>query len=142
MAGVKLAGRKGQNMAARVTRVLIAAVLATPLVAALATARVEAHATLVKCNIARNAVLNVAPKLVTCTFAEGVNPKGSFIGVFEATGDGGEDDLGNSQVSFSNAKQMTVGLPKLSKGGYMLIWYTISADDGHKAGGSFTFAIK
>jgi methionine-rich copper-binding protein CopC len=129
-------------MAARIARVLAAAALAAPLVAAFATARVEAHATLVKCNIPRNAVLHVAPKLVTCTFAEGVNPKGSFIGVFEATGDGGEDDLGNSQVSFSNAKQMTVGLPKLSKGAYLLIWFTVSADDGHKAGGAFSFTIR
>jgi methionine-rich copper-binding protein CopC len=129
-------------MAARIARILAAAALATPPVAALATEHVEAHATLVKCSISRNAVLHVAPKLVTCTFAEGVNPKGSFIGVFEATGDGAEDDLGNSQVSFSNAKQMTIGLPKLNKGGYLLIWYTVSADDGHKAGGAFSFAIK
>jgi methionine-rich copper-binding protein CopC len=46
-------------------------------------------------------------------------------------------------VSFKNAKQMTVGLPKkLPKGGYLFMWYTVSADDGHKAGGSFTFTVK
>jgi methionine-rich copper-binding protein CopC len=80
--------------------------------------------------------------VLSCTFAEGVNPKESYIRVFEATGDGGEVDLGNSQVSFSNVHQMTVGLPKLPKGQYLLGWFTISAGDDHKAGGSFTFTIK
>ena len=102
----------------------------------------QAHASLNKCNIAPGAKLAAAPKVITCSFAEGVNPKGSFIGVFETTGDHGEDDKENSTVSFSNAKQMTVSVPKLSKGTYALIWYTISADDGHRAAGEFTFSIK
>ena len=102
----------------------------------------QAHASLNTCNIAPGAKLAAAPKVITCTFAEGVKPKGSFIGVFETTGDHGEADKENSAVSFSNAKQMTVGVPKLSKGTYALIWYTISADDGHRAGGEFTFSIK
>lgn len=102
----------------------------------------QAHASLNKCNIAPGAKLTTAPKVIACTFAEGVNPKGSFIGVFETTGDHGEVDKENSAVSFSNAKQLTVGVPRLSKGTYALLWYTISADDGHRAGGIFTFSIK
>ena len=47
-----------------------------------------------------------------------------------------------SAVSFSNAKQITVGLPELAKGPYYDFWFTISADDGHKAGGVMPFAIK
>jgi methionine-rich copper-binding protein CopC len=103
----------------------------------------QAHATLVSCNgLHKNQVLSAVPKVLTCTFAEGVNPKGSFMGIFEATGDGGEDDKENSQVSFSNAHQMTVTVPKLAKGQYLFIWFTISADDGHRAGGAFPFTIK
>ncbi len=103
----------------------------------------EAHAFLVSCNgLPRNAVVKSLPKVLTCTFAEGVNPKGSFIRIVEATGDGGEDDLGNSQVSFSNAHQMTVSVPKLDPGKYYLMWFTISADDGHKAGGVLPFTVK
>src|SRR5947207_2656868 len=94
---------------------------------------VAAHASLVKATIAPNAVLAAAPKTVICTFAEGVDPRGSFVRVFEAAGDGAEIDKGNSAVSFSNAKQMTVGLPRLAKGRYLLVWFTVSADDGHKA---------
>ena len=100
-----------------------------------------AHASLNKCNIAPGAKLKAMPKTVNCFFAEGVNPKGSFIGIFETTGDHGQDDNENSQVSFSNAKEMTMTVPKLDKGTYALIWYTISADDGHHAGGWFTFSI-
>lgn len=103
----------------------------------------EAHAFLNSCKgLPRNGVVTSVPKVLTCTFAEGVNPKGSFIKIVEATGDGGEDDLGNSAVSFSNAHQMTVGVPKLAPGKYYLMWFTISADDGHKAGGVLPFTVK
>ncbi|MDB5058306.1 MAG: copper resistance protein CopC, partial [Chloroflexi bacterium] len=101
-----------------------------------------AHATLVKCTVAPGAMLAATPKTISCTFAEGVNPKGSFIGVFQATGDKGEVDRQNSALSFSNVKQLTVGLPKLAKGSYNLIWFTISADDGHRAAGNLNFTIK
>ena len=103
----------------------------------------QAHASLVNCNgLKRGQVLAALPKVLTCTFAEGVNPTGSFMRIVEAVGDGGEDDLGNSQVSFANAHQMTVGVPKLDKGPYYLMWFTVSADDGHKAGGVLPFTIK
>lgn len=103
----------------------------------------EAHAFLKKCNgLSKGAALTAVPKTLTCTFAEGVNPKGSFIRIVEATGDGAEVDRGNSTVSFSNAHQMTVGVPKLAKGTYYLMWFTVSADDGHKAGGVLPFTIK
>ena len=71
----------------------------------------------------------------------GCQSQGEFIGIFETTGDHGQDDNENSQVSFSNAHEMTVTVPKLTKGTYALIWYTISADDGHHAGGWFTFSL-
>lgn len=102
----------------------------------------QGHASLVKCaGIPAGARLRASPRAIACTFAEGVNPKGSFLKVVEATGDGAEDDRGDSAVSFSNAKQMTVSLPKLGKGTYYLMWFTISADDGHKAGGVLPFSV-
>jgi methionine-rich copper-binding protein CopC len=128
-------------MTAPISRVLGGlGMIATVLVAGAASA--SAHATLVRCTIAPNAVLAAAPHQVTCTFAEGVNPRGSFVHVFSATSDKAQADLDNSQVSFTNAKQIVLGLPKLAPGAYTLLWYTVSADDGHKAGGAFTFSIK
>ena len=114
---------------------LLASLLVLPQVA-------SAHASLSRCaGIAPGAKLISSPKTITCTFAEGVNPKGSFIRVVEASGDGAQDDRGDSAVSFSNAKQMTVSVPKLAKGTYYLMWFTISADDGHRAGGVLPFSI-
>ena len=101
-----------------------------------------AHATLGRCNLGTNAVVAVAPKILTCAFAEGVDPRGSSIHVFEAGGDHAQVDLGNSTVSFTNAKQITLGLPKLGAGAYTVLWYTISADDGHRAGGWFAFSVR
>ena len=128
-------------MSSRTTRTL--AVLGLTLgVCVAAPHAAQAHASLVKCNIAKGAALAAAPKILICTFAEGVNPKGSYLKVVEASGDGAEDDLGNGAVSFSNAHQMTVGVPKLGRGSYYVMWFTVSADDGHKAGGVMPFTIK
>jgi methionine-rich copper-binding protein CopC len=125
----------------RVVRLLAAAAVILGAGAALPL-HAQAHASLVKCNIAKGTALKTAPKTLICTFAEGLNPRGSSLRVVEAVGDGAEDDAGNSSVSFSNAHQMTVGLPKLNKGPYYVMWFTVSADDGHKAGGVMPFSIK
>ena len=136
-------------MRARMIRLILAAGLVFGVSTALPRVA-EAHAFLQKCNgLAKGAVLSALPKVLTCTFAEGVNPKGSFLRIVEATGDGAEDDLGNSKVPFTCAlggsacaHEMTVGVPKLAKGAYYLMWFTVSADDGHKAGGVLPFTIK
>lgn len=102
-----------------------------------------AHASLVTSSIRPGAVLHSAPRTLSAIFSEDVNPRGSFLRVFENVGDHAEIDLGNSQVSFKNARQMTVSLPAhLAKEQYMVMWYTISATDGHHAGSAFTFTIK
>jgi methionine-rich copper-binding protein CopC len=101
-----------------------------------------AHASLVRCNFAPGAMLRLLPRTVRCTFAEGVNPRGSFVGLFQATGDHGEMDKGDSSVSFTNAKQIELPAPSMPKGSYNLIWFTISADDGHRAGGLVPFSIR
>jgi methionine-rich copper-binding protein CopC len=136
-------------MCSRMIRLIMAAGLVFGITTALPRVA-EAHAFLQKCaGLSKGAVLTALPKVLTCTFAEGVNPKGSFLRIVEATGDGGEDDLGNSTVPFTCslgssacAHEMTVGVPKLAKGPYYLMWFTISADDGHKAGGVVPFTIK
>ncbi len=120
-----------------------AVLLALTLAISAAMGQASAHASLVSASIKPGAVLTKAPLTLAALFAEAVTPKGSFLRVFEAAGDGAEVDLENSAVSFKNAKQITVSLPKkMPKGRYLVMWYTISADDGHKAGGSFSFTLK
>ena len=73
----------------------------------------------------------MSPRTLSCTFAEGLSPRGSSIHVFGTGDDHAQVDAGNPEVSFGSAKQITVGLPKLSSGSYTVLWYTISADDGY-----------
>ena len=51
-------------------------------------------------------------------------------------------DTGLNRFPFKNPKEITTTLPRGLKGLYTLIWFTQSADDGHKAGNSFTFTVK
>lgn len=106
-----------------------------------------AHASLVRANISPGQVFTqkTYPRLVTAFFAENVNPKGSWVHVFEGDpkSDHGMVDLGNEAYPFKNPKEITVGLPnKGLKGLYTLMWFTKSADDGHMAGNSYTFTIR
>src|ERR1035437_1489401 len=128
-------------MPARLRRTLaITSLLAGTM--AVTTGTAHGHATLARCSIAPQTTLRVLPKMLTCTFVEEVNPCGSFIGIFQATGDHAGMDAANSQVSFANAKQITLSMPKLAKGSYAVLWVTVSANDGHRAGGSFVFSLR
>lgn len=126
-------------------RAVAAAVLAGALVLPFAGVA-SAHASLVRANIKPGQVFahNAYPRVLTAFFAENVNPQGSWIHVFEGdpTGDHGMVDLGNEAYPFKNPKEITVGLPKNLKGLYTFMWFTTSADDGHKAGNAFTFRVK
>ena len=106
----------------------------------------SAHASLVRANIAPGQVFKHGdyPRTLTAIFAENVNPKGSFVHVFEGdpAGDHGLVDRDNVTFPFKNQKEITVGLPTGLKGVYTVVWYTVSADDGHQAGSSFTFTVK
>jgi methionine-rich copper-binding protein CopC len=106
----------------------------------------SAHASLVHANIKPSQVFahNAYPRTLTAFFAENVNPRGSWVHIFEGNpkGDHAMVDLGNVQFPFKNPKEITVGLPKGLKGLYTVIWFTTSADDGHKAGSAFNFSIK
>lgn len=105
-----------------------------------------AHASLVRANIKPGQVFahNAYPRVVQAFFAENVSPKGSFVHVFEGnpSGDHGLADLDNVAFPFKNTKEITVGLPRGLKGLYTVIWFTVSADDGHKAGNAYTFTVK
>ena len=106
----------------------------------------SAHASLVHANIKPGQVFahNAYPRTLTAFFAENVNPRGSWVHVFEGDpkGDHGLVDLDNIQFPFKNPKEITVGLPRGLKGLYKVIWFTTSADDGHKAGSTFNFTVK
>jgi copper transport protein len=96
------------------------------------------HALPVHYNPAPNAVLREPPTQVQITFSEHVNPDISKIVVVNPSNQ--EVDNRDSQVS-ADGYTMTVTLPLLPAGTYVVFWRTHSADDGHIAGGSYIFHI-
>ena len=73
------------------------------------------------------------------TFSEHLNPDISKIVVVNPSNQQVDDR--DSRVS-DDALTMTVSLPLLPAGTYIVFWRTHSADDGHVAAGSYIFHIK
>jgi len=125
---------------------LVIAVLAAALLVLAASGVALAHASLTSANIKPGQVFtaNTYPRTLTGFFAENVKPSGSFVHVFEGDpkGDHGMVDTGTNSFPLKNPKEIVATLPKGLKGLYTVIWFTTSADDGHKAGSSFTFTVK
>jgi copper transport protein len=96
------------------------------------------HALPVSYYPAENAVLKTPPAQVQILFSEHVNPDISKIVVVNPSNQ--EVDNRDSQVS-ADGYTMTVTLPLLAAGTYVVAWRTHSADDGHIAGGSYIFHI-
>ena len=104
-----------------------------------------ARASLVRATIAPGQMFlhHPYPRLPAAAFAENVNPNGSFLHVFEddPRSDHALVDLDNDAFPFKNPKEITVGLPRRLRGIYTVLWFTASADDGHKAAGAYTFTV-
>jgi methionine-rich copper-binding protein CopC len=105
----------------------------------------SAHANLTSCSIKYGQVfvLAHAPHTIHATFAEELTPGKSWMSVFEGDGDHGlVNEKTVARVNFKNPKQMTLKLPKLHKGPFYLIWFTVSVEDNHKAAGIVNFKVK
>jgi copper transport protein len=98
----------------------------------------QAHALPVSYDPAPNALLHAPPTQVRITFSEQLNPDISRIVVVNPSNQ--HVDNGDSQV-LPDGVTMTVSLPPLPAGTYVVAWRTHSADDGHIAGGSYIFHI-
>jgi putative copper export protein/methionine-rich copper-binding protein CopC len=124
-----------------VVRVLIASFCAITLLLLLSGVA-SAHALLDHSIPAQGAILDQdqVPSKAQFWFTEELNPALSKVIVVDQNNH--EVDRQNSHVSSSNPKEIDLGLPKLGPGAYVVIWRTVSADDGHAAGGSFIFRVR
>jgi copper transport protein len=122
-------------------RVLIASFSAITLLLLLSGVA-SAHALLDHSNPAPGAVLDQdqVPSQAQFWFTEELNPALSKVVVVDPNNH--EVDRQNSHVSSSDPKEIDLGLPQLGPGAYVVIWRTVSADDGHAAGGSFIFRVR
>jgi methionine-rich copper-binding protein CopC len=108
--------------------------------------KVLAHANLISCSIKNSQTFSVhkAPGTITGTFTEELTPKKSWMSVFEGDADHGlVNETTTAVVNFNKPKTMTLRIKrKWRKGPFYLIWYTVSAVDGHKAAGIVYFKVK
>lgn len=118
----------------------LALLAATLLVAPPATALARpAHARFHSSDPAPNQNVNVAPTVVTIHFEETVNPDGSDITVYDATGK--KVSTAPAQVSRTDLKTMTVPMQGSGAEIYLVVWHNVSADDGDPDTGAFNFLV-
>jgi hypothetical protein len=97
-----------------------------------------AHAGLVESAPAKDATV-AAPKSIKLTFSEKISP--AFSGFQVSMGDG----MNVKAVTKVSTDGMTLtGTPTspFMAGKWTLSWHAVSADDGHRTEGSFSFTVK
>ena len=109
--------------------------LAVTLTGMILTGPVFAHAKLQSSIPAADARLQVAPKSLTLSFNENVR-----LAVLTLT-TGGKNIPVTVDRSAPPAAQVSVALPALAAGQYVVQWSALSVDDGHVSKGTFAFAV-
>jgi copper resistance protein C len=108
--------------------------------AAVAFAQVAfAHAEPTSSTPAPNSTVKEAPTTVTIIFGEEVKPDQSNIRVFDSKG--AEVSTGKATTDPNDLKKMSVEMKGTDSENYVVLWNTVSADDGDPAVGSFTFNV-
>src|SRR5262249_8294610 len=97
------------------------------------------HSKLSNANPAIGAVLKTAPTTGTLKFTEDLKPDGSDIVVY---GDKGETvSTGKATVSAGSAKTMTVAMKGDDSETYVVVFHTVSADDGDPYTDAYQFTV-
>jgi copper transport protein len=120
-------------------RRLIAVVLLAGLWLLASGAAAQAHAVLRSSDPADGASVERAPRQVTLTFTERPEPRLSTVQVLDA--DSRPVQAGRAEPVPGQPFQLQVPLGQLPDGTYTVAWRTVSRDDGHPSGGSFTFGV-
>ena len=116
------------------SKIAALALLAAPL--ALIGSGAQAHAKLVKSTPTASATVG-APPVLHLEFSEKLEPKFSGAQLMKADGT-------NVPVTAKVAGKTVDATPAapLAPGSYMVMWYTVAADDGHKTNGDYNFTVK
>ena len=114
-------------------------VIVVILYSAWAVVPVSAHAELVRSNPKANAVLNQSPAQVELLFSEPLEANISTIKVYDSSG--ATVNAGDASVDAANPERVTVSLPSLPNGIYIVSWAVVSQIDGHQTAGSYPFAV-
>jgi copper transport protein len=120
-----------------IRRVLALGALVAALVVALA-APASAHATLLSTDPSSGGVYDTSPKAVTLRFSEPVEVALGGIRVYGSDRD--RVVTGSPQHPDGEQSQVSVSLPKLSDGTYVVTWRVTSADS-HPIDGAYSFQV-
>jgi methionine-rich copper-binding protein CopC len=88
---------------------------------------------------AAGSTVKEAPTTVTIIFGEEVIPAESNIRVFDSKG--AEVSTGKATTDPNDLKKMSVEMKGNESEDYVVLWNTVSADDGDPASGAFTFNV-
>jgi methionine-rich copper-binding protein CopC len=97
------------------------------------------HAKFSSSDPAPNAVLKTAPSVVTIHFEENVNPTGSAVTVYDSKWK--VVSTGPATVDRTDTKTMHVNMAGDGSEVYVVVWNTVSLDDGDPYAGAFTFTV-
>ena len=121
--------------AGRIVGALVAVVLGVAVMPSVA----SAHAYLIRTSPTASGVLNAAPRQVSLTYDEAVEPRFAIISVTNV--DGHQETSGPVRRSAADPDTLVVPVrPGLPEGWYLIYWRAISVD-GHPVQGAFTYAI-
>lgn len=99
----------------------------------------SSHALPIKSEPAENQILEKSPTNVTIFFTESIDPKISYIYVFDSKGN--RVDKGDYAVFPKDPGKFDVTLNNLSGDVYTVSWFVISPSDGHITNGAFVFSV-
>jgi copper transport protein len=104
----------------------------------LAPARADAHAELLSTEPAASEQLASPPDEVVLHFSEAVDLSDDTLEVLDASGH--RLDIGDPQHPAGERASVSVSLPDLDDGAYVVAWRVVSSDS-HPIGGAFTFRV-
>ncbi|MHB8684093.1 MAG: copper resistance protein CopC, partial [Dehalococcoidia bacterium] len=99
----------------------------------------SAHAVLVRSDPPEGARLEQSPKTINLWFSEALARDLTSARLLDAT----KKVVPGVSVSYNDAdaKQLTLSVPKLPQGTYVVAWSSFSSVDGHRLDGSFSFGV-
>ena len=99
-----------------------------------------AHALLERSSPAEDTLLKSSPQFVHLWFTEDLNPGASKIVVWDRHRH--VVSIGNAKVVSGQPHQMYIPVKPLKPGSYLVLWTSVSAQDGHVLHGYYLFSVK
>lgn len=103
----------------------------------------RAHAEIASCTPPINGSVDKAPDKLVCKASESLDPKGSSLSVWSASGV--QVDKGDSAVDLTDPDRVTIAVSfdaaMMSGGVYTVKWKTLSSVDGDEANGEFKVTV-